>query len=305
MSKFRRGVEVPVWHSSQDRGEADMLQNWRWMVLIAPITLLMSCAINASENPGGVAHNLEGSLPDPEVTQVQVPSPHRILFVGNSYLYYNDSLHNHVKRMGDAVGLFEKTPVVFKSATIGGAALRDHAMDHLLKPENLRVDAPFELVVMQGISSAALTEHGRKRFVDAATRNARKIREAGGQPVLYMTPAYAPAHRRYSPEMTARTAALYIDTGNQIDALVIPVGLAFQEAYRRKPDIVLHKPFDSSHPELLGTYLAAATALASVYGVSPIGIEYDYFGAIDPADALFLQTVAHDTVTEFFGRAAP
>ena len=23
----------------------------------------------------------------------------RILFVGNSYLYYNDSLHNHVKRM--------------------------------------------------------------------------------------------------------------------------------------------------------------------------------------------------------------
>ena len=23
----------------------------------------------------------------------------RVLFIGNSYLYYNDSLHNHVKRM--------------------------------------------------------------------------------------------------------------------------------------------------------------------------------------------------------------
>ena len=25
--------------------------------------------------------------------------PERILFVGNSYLYYNDSLHNHFRRM--------------------------------------------------------------------------------------------------------------------------------------------------------------------------------------------------------------
>ena len=25
--------------------------------------------------------------------------PQRVLFVGNSYLYYNDSLHNHVERM--------------------------------------------------------------------------------------------------------------------------------------------------------------------------------------------------------------
>jgi CII-binding regulator of phage lambda lysogenization HflD len=25
--------------------------------------------------------------------------PNRILFVGNSYLYYNDSIHNHVKRL--------------------------------------------------------------------------------------------------------------------------------------------------------------------------------------------------------------
>lgn len=30
---------------------------------------------------------------------VQADPPLRILFVGNSYLYYNDSLHNHVRRI--------------------------------------------------------------------------------------------------------------------------------------------------------------------------------------------------------------
>ena len=35
----------------------------------------------------------------PQVKTLKGLKPNRILFVGNSYLYYNDSLHNHVKRM--------------------------------------------------------------------------------------------------------------------------------------------------------------------------------------------------------------
>ncbi|MGH2361815.1 MAG: hypothetical protein ACRDGM_14910, partial [bacterium] len=35
----------------------------------------------------------------PKVRQPPVETPKRILFVGNSYLYYNDSLHNHVRRI--------------------------------------------------------------------------------------------------------------------------------------------------------------------------------------------------------------
>jgi hypothetical protein len=128
------------------------------------------------------------------------------------------------------------------------------------------------------------------------------VRAAGGEPVLYMTPAYVPPHRRYDPGMIGDIASLYVGVGNNIDALVIPVGLAFEEAYRRKPEILLHKTFDGSHPSLLGTYLAAATTFASLYGVSPIGNSYDYFGAVDSEDALFLQQVAQDTVAQFYGR---
>jgi hypothetical protein len=272
------------------------------LFLTASAALLYACAYDAAAAPANRPSFSAANLPNPQVKQLGIEAPKRILFVGNSYLYYNDSLHNHVKRMGEAAGLFEQSPAIYKSATIGGAELRDHAIDHLIDHTNLRVEKPFEAVVMQGISSAALTANSRKRFKNAATANARKIRKAGGQPVLYMTPAYADYHRRYSASMTAETASLYIETGNEIGALVIPVGLAFDEAKRRRPDLVLHKPFDGSHPELIGTYLAAATVMASLYGTSPVGNGYDYFGEISKDDALFAQQVAHDTVTQFFGR---
>ncbi|KLI63032.1 hypothetical protein AAV99_12600 [Aurantiacibacter marinus] len=238
----------------------------------------------------------------PEIGQLSAPAPSRILFVGNSYFYYNDSLHNHVQRMVAEAGLIERRDLTYKSATIGGAMLSDHPIDHLLDPDNLRVSEPFQTVIMQGISSAALTPERRANFASTAADYAQRVRAAGGEPVLYMTPAYVPPHAQYRPDMISEIASLYIATGNEIDALVIPVGLAFEEAYRRRPDIVLHKAFDGSHPSLLGTYLAAATVFASIYESSPVGNGYDYFGAVSEADALFLQSVADETVREFYGR---
>jgi len=238
----------------------------------------------------------------PAVTHLTSVRPTHILFVGNSYFYYNDSLHNHVQRMTVAAGLFEGSDLTYKSATIGGAALSDHDIDHLLEPANLRVDRPFDVVIMQGGSAAPLSERRRRLFVQTAERYAGQVRAAGGEPVLYMTHAYVPPHPRYAPDMIEHIASLYVETGNRIDALVIPVGLAFEEAYRRRPDIPLHKSFDGTHPDLLGTYLAACTVFASIYGVSPVGNSYDYFGEVSPEDAEFLQNVAQDTVTRFFGR---
>jgi hypothetical protein len=64
----------------------------------------------------------------------------------------------------------------------------------------------------------------------------------------------------------------------------------------------LHKEFDGSHPNLLGTYLAAATVYAALYGQSPVGNPYDYFGEIGEEDAAYLQQVAQDVVTGFLAR---
>jgi hypothetical protein len=40
--------------------------------------------------------------------------PKKILFIGNSYLYYNDSVHNHVKRM--LIERYGDSEIITKSA---------------------------------------------------------------------------------------------------------------------------------------------------------------------------------------------
>jgi hypothetical protein len=41
---------------------------------------------------------------------------------------------------------------------------------------------------------------------------------------------------------------------------------------------------------------------ASLYGKSPVGNSYDYYGKVDKETAAFLQKVADETARKFFGR---
>ncbi len=236
----------------------------------------------------------------PTVKAPQVDNPARVLFVGNSYFYYGDSLHNHVQRMVTAADPAAK--LNYKSATIGGAELSHHAIDHLTTPGRIGVKEPFQVVVLQGGSGEPLSEVRRAKFRQTAIEFDKVIKERGGRTALYMGHAYVKPHKEAKPENLGLTEEMYVSVGNEIGALVIPVGLAFDEAYRRRPDIKLHKGFDGSHPELIGTYLAACTVYASLYGKSPVGNSYDYYGKIDKETAAFLQQVAADTVKKFQGR---
>jgi hypothetical protein len=242
------------------------------------------------------------AAPAPAVKAPQVDTPARVLFVGNSYFYYGDSLHNHVQRLVTAADPALEGKLNYKSATIGGAELAHHDIDYLMRPGRIGVKEPFQLVILQGGSGEPLSEARRAKFREKAIEFDKVIRKRGGKTALYLTHAYVKPHAEAKPENITRTEELYVTIGNEIGALVIPVGLAFEEAYRRRPGIKLHKAFDGSHPELIGTYLAACTLYASVYGKSPVGNKYDYYGKIDSEMAAFLQQVAADTVKKFYER---
>jgi len=259
-----------------------------------PLACLASCAL--------VLASLAAAAQAPAVRAPQVDTPTRVLFVGNSYLYYGDSLHNHVRRMAIAADPGLEKKLAYKSATIGGARLSHHNIEHLTEPGRIGVEEPFELVILQGGSFEPLSSKRSAAFHETVIEFNKIITERGGKTALYMTHAYVELHRRAKPENIRLTEELYVSVGNEIGALVIPVGLAFEEAYRRRPGIKLHKDYDGSHPELIGTYLAACTVYASIYGRSPVGNSYDYFGKIDKDTATFLQQVAADTVKKFYGR---
>jgi hypothetical protein len=242
------------------------------------------------------------ATPAPTIKAPQVDTPTRVLFVGNSYFYYGDSLHNHVQRLVTAADSTLQGKLSYKSATIGGAELAHHSIDHLTQPGRIGVKEPFQLVILQGGSAEPLSPGRRAKLRETIIEFDKVIRERGGKTALYMPHAYVKPHKEARTENIVQTADLYVSVGNEIGALVIPVGLAFEEAYRRRPGIALHKDFDGSHPELIGTYLAACTVYVSVYGKSPVGNKYDYYGKIDSEMAAFLQQVAEDTVKKFYGR---
>ena len=244
---------------------------------------------------------LAAAQPAPVVKKPQVDTPKNILFVGNSYFYYNDSLHNHVRRMVDAAGILTEKQMHYKSATIGGAPLAEQDVKGLLTPGRLGKE-PFQVVILQGNSGAALSDKRRQSFHDKVVEFNADIQKAGAKTALYMTHAYVAPNKNASPDMIRKVEDLYVSVGNEVGALVIPVGLAFEESYRRRPDFRLHKDYDGSHPNMNGTYLAACVVFASLYGKSPVGNSYDYFGAVDKASAAYLQQVAWDTVQKFYAR---
>lgn len=227
----------------------------------------------------------------------------RVLFIGNSYLYYNDSLHNHVKRMvAERYPALKSRDIEYKSVTIGGARLKHHNIDWLLAPGQIGVDEPFQAVVMQGGSFEPLTSETREVFIETATAFSEKARLVGAKPLLYMTHAYVAPHRRAAEGMIDRIASMYIEAGKAGNAGVIPVGFAFERSYNQRPDFALHADFDGTHPNLRGTYLGACVVYLSLYDDDLKGLQYDYFGRLSRSEVQYLQRIARETVEAFEAR---
>jgi len=132
-------------------------------------------------------------------------------------------------------------------------------------------------------------------FKEFTKKQSDTVRKHGAAPAFFMSWAYAD-----KPEMTAQLAEAYTQAGNENDAFVIPAGLAFASALRRKSDLNLYVA-DKRHPSLAGTYLAACTVYASLFKRSPVGLKYT--AGLDEQTAKVLQTVAWETVQDYFGLA--
>lgn len=238
----------------------------------------------------------------PVIKQSPVKSPQRVLFLGNSLVYYNGGLQTHTHRLAAA-----GTPPInvrsgFKSAHITGADLGQYPIEFLVTPGNLGLKQPFDIVVLAGNSQDAMSVTGRDEYLQKVKEFDAVIRKHGGRTALYWLPAVVKPHPRAESDMFERTCDMMLSAGNEMGALVIPVGLAFREAYRQRLGIALQMGYDGNHPTLAGQYLAACVVFASLYGQSPVGNPYDYFGALDKETKEFVQEVAHEFVRKCYAR---
>ncbi len=234
----------------------------------------------------------------------------KLLYVGNSFYYYNNSLHGHVNRMLlPGMPKSERSAFQSYSVTISGGQLKWHDIaayldagigDRAIDENNEVVTSPaplhFDAVLMMDCSRCPYDEATRPVFHEQVKRQAAIIRARQARPMLFMTWAYSD-----KPEMIDVLADEYVRAGKENDIPVVPAGLAFKRSLEGRPGLALHIA-DRRHPSLAGTYLAACTVLASVYGIDPRGNRYT--AGLDAADATYLQQVAWDTVREF-GRVPP
>ena len=227
------------------------------------------------------------NLPAAEEPAVaSVPPPQDILFVGNSFTFYNNGLHNHLRMMMQAGG-WESGRL--RSMTISGATLSEHAP---ALPAILESNS-WDVVILQGHSMEAIDERRIDGFRKSVRDYAAAIRSTGAQPVLFMTWS-----RTHLPEQITALNKNYTAAGNETGSLVVPVGLAFDRLSRQQDDIVLRMN-DRRHPTLAGAYLATCTFYAAFFGVSPVGISYT--AGLNEEIANVLQHIAATTVSEYFG----
>ena len=265
----------------------------RFAAIIVLAALLSGCSTFSGLSSGSSNSAKENASPAPVKN---------LLWIGNSFFYYNNSMHGHVGRLLTAGGGkgFRST-----SATISGSGLNWHDINAHFRPGGVAsysfvannevrfnsFDKPFDAVMMMDCSQCPVHPKLGALFHETARKHSATVRSHGAEPVLFMSWAYAD-----KPAMTESLAREYQKAGADNNALVVPAGLAFAASIKSRPDLVLTVA-DKRHPSLMGTYLGACVVLASVYKQNPIGNKY--LAGLAPDVARHLQTVAWETVKTF------
>ena len=77
--------------------------------------------------------------------------------------------------------------------------------------------------------------------------------------------------RQNAPETQPAITRAYTSIGEEIGAVVVPVGIAWQNFIRKHSHPLLHDK-DQSHPTIAGSYLAACVFLAVLFDETPVGV---------------------------------
>jgi len=230
----------------------------------------------------------------PEQCQVRHNNPNKnILFLGNSYTYFND-LPAMVRDLASAAGVSATT----SSNMPGGQTFQGHTRSSMGTINS----GNWDVVVLQEQSQKpafpASYVYQTSLLDSMMLVNAIRARDPCTIPVFYQTWGRLNGDSQFCgqlPElctfagMQDRLTDSYstFASTNQ-PASVAPVG----EAFRGYSDnrVTLYNG-DGSHPSREGTYIAASTLLETIWGVSPLGNSYQPVGG-----AAELQAVAHEAV---------
>jgi hypothetical protein len=215
----------------------------------------------------------------------------QILLIGNSLTFFND-LPGMLAALAQSGG----HEVVVGMAAQGGWTCSDHAASPTtldkIKQHN------WDFVVLQEQSTIpAIAEQRDEYMIPAIRLLDRSIGESGANTVLFM----AWAHRDGLPaagyedfaDMQTQIQSGYMGIADELDALIAPVGIAWQHGIARDAGLDLWQA-DGLHPTREGSYLSACVLYATIFQQSPAGLAHR--AGLSAETAQFLQAIAAETV---------
>lgn len=231
----------------------------------------------------------------------------KVLFVGNSFSFYNNGIHNHLGALIRANGRWKNGQHRLRLQTLSGG----HMYEQLEGLQaTLTNDAEgWQVVVLQAHSSEPVQVNKKDRFEHALTEAISIVKSHHLQPILFMTWGY-----KGNEDMAQKLIKAYIKQGHKHKVPVVPVGVAFAQAAALLPNIELYVEDvlgiadtpegkeityrrDWKHPSEAGTYLAACVFYASLYQQSPLGNPFT--AGLDVREAKALQALSWEIVKNF------
>jgi len=212
------------------------------------------------------------------------PGPLNVLFIGNSFTARNN-VPGLIAQLAGSRGKELKHRLI----SAGGASLRMHWNKG--EAQKAIEQTHYDYVVLQEQSTLpiknALRMHENIRLFDGA------IKASGAKTALYLTWA-----RQNVPETQKALTNAYVAIADELDAVIVPVGVAWENLILKHRSPVLHDK-DKSHPTLAGSYLAACVFFAVLFGENPVGIAGNLKG-MTQEEVELLQETAWSTAQEGF-----
>lgn len=228
-------------------------------------------------------------------------SKKKILFLGNSYTYYNN-----LPQLVADIALSKSDTVVYDQNTPGGYTFQNHCTSSITW-QKIR-SQKWDVVILQGQSQEPSFDPSQviSQTYPFAKQLCDSVRAANActEIMFYMTWGRKNGDlsncTTYSPVCTyngmqARLRESYMMFKDSFMASVAPVGVAWKTYRNTFPLIDLYIA-DESHPSLHGSYLTACVFYSSIFKKTTVGSTYN--PSLPVSDVANIQSISSQTVLD-------
>ncbi len=220
----------------------------------------------------------------------------KILFVGNSFTFYNDMPTAIFEKICTSAGYKVKVD----SVTNGGHYLSEFADisdSYGLMVRSRLKKTKYDVVILQEQSGCAIKDPGR--FYDGVRGLSELIKQNGAEIWLYETWGYKagysklPTHGGDTATMEMKLRAAYTAIAEEVGASVSLVGTAMLDVHTNNTSFDVYNS-DLFHPSVYGSTVAAFTLFASIFNEDPREVEFN--GSVSSESASIIKEAAYKAV---------